>query len=218
MKQELNAINHILNQQYEQYQLSRDSIELINQKYHDMKHQINIIRAESDPLKKEANLEKMDRDIRLYEAQNKTGNNVLDTILTSKSMYCVQHEINLTCVADGTLLEFMDVMDICTIFGNVLDNAIESVEQLEDSGLRLIRAAVFAQNNFLMIRMENYCEAKLTMDDGLPVTTKGDSRFHGYGIKSIRYAVEKYEGTMTIHIENNWFAIRILIPIPDRRS
>ncbi len=217
MRQELKAINRILMQQYEQYQLSRDNIELLNRKYHDLKHQINVIRTESDPEKKEAYLEEMETGIKMYEAQNKTGNSVLDTILTSKNMYCMQHDINFTCVADGTLLSSMDVMDICTIFGNVLDNAVECVEQLEDPNLRLIRTAVFAQNSFLMIRIENYYETELTMDDGLPVTTKDDKRFHGYGIKSIRIAVEKYEGTMTIHTENHWFTVRILIPMSEKR-
>lgn len=215
-RHELEAYNYILNQQYEQYQQSRENIEQLNRKYHDMKHQISMIRAESDPVKKEEYLEEMETGIKMYEAQNKTGNSVLDTILTSKSMYCVQHDINITCVADGKLLAFLEVMDICTIFGNVLDNAIESVEQLKDTGLRLIRVAVFAQNDFLMIRVENYCETELSMDDGLPVTTKDDKQFHGYGIKSILHTVKKYEGTMTIHSENHWFTLRILIPMPNR--
>jgi len=120
-------------------------------------------------------------------------------------------------VADGTLLNFISVMDLCTIFGNVLDNAIESVEKSQDTNSRLIRAAVFAQNDFLMIRVENYNEIELTMDDGLPVSTKMDKRFHGYGIKSILLAVEKYEGTMTIHSENQWFTLRILIPLIENK-
>jgi len=218
MKQELEAINRILLQQYEQYQLSRDNIDLLNQKYHDLKHQINVIRTETDPEKKEVYLEEMETGIKMYEAQNKTGNSVLDTILTSKSMYCIQKKINFTCVADGTLLSFMEVMDICTIFGNVMDNAIESVEKLADVDLRLIRAAVFVQNDFLMIRVENYCETELDMVDGVPVTTKRDKLFHGYGIKSIRYTVEKYEGTVTIRNENNWFTLRILIPIQGKQQ
>ncbi len=214
MRHELESINNILNQQYEQYQLSRDSIDMLNQKYHDMKHQINIVRAESDPQKKEAYLQEMESGIKMYEAQNKTGNSVLDTILTSKNLYCVRNNINITCVVDGTLLDFMDVMDICTIFGNILDNAIESVEQLSDERLRLIRLAVFAQKEFLMIRIENYCETELKMLDGIPVSTKGNNRYHGYGIKSVQFTVKKYDGTVTIHSENNWFSLRILIPIP----
>ena len=63
--------------------------------------------------------------IRQYEAENKTGNPVLDTLLTAKTLYCQQHGINLTCVADGTLLHFLTTGEICTIVGTVLDNATE---------------------------------------------------------------------------------------------
>lgn len=84
----------------------------------------------------------MEQEIRSYEAQNKTGNEVLDTILTSKSLYCQQHGITLTCVADGAALDFMDTMDLCSLFGNALDNAIESVEKLPDSEQRLIHLVV----------------------------------------------------------------------------
>lgn len=74
----------------------------------------------------------MEDEIRQYEAQNKTGNKVLDTVLTSKSLYCAKHGITFTCVADGTLLDFMDIMDICSIFGNALDNAIECELKIAD--------------------------------------------------------------------------------------
>ena len=58
----------------------------------------------------------MEEEIRQYETQNKTGNEVLDTLLGAKGIECQKEEIELTCVADGSLLEFMDVMDICSIF------------------------------------------------------------------------------------------------------
>ena len=64
--------------------------------------QIAAIRAERDKVKQDAALAEMESDIHRYEAENKTGNPVLDTLLTAKSMYCQQHGINLTCVADGT--------------------------------------------------------------------------------------------------------------------
>ena len=125
MQRELDAIQHILQNQYIQYRQSRDSIEAINHKYHDLKHQIAVLRAEPDAAKRSAYLDGMEEEIRDYEAQNKTGNSVLDTVLTGKSLYCARHGVELTCVADGARLGFMDVMDICTIFGNILDNAIE---------------------------------------------------------------------------------------------
>lgn len=100
MQKEMEAVNAILRRQYEQYNLSKENIEIINRKYHDLKHQIAVVRAERNSDKREQYLQEMENDIKMYEAQNKTGNKVLDTILTGKHLYCVQHEINFTCVAD----------------------------------------------------------------------------------------------------------------------
>ena len=212
MQKEMEAVNAILRRQYEQYNLSKENIEIINRKYHDLKHQIAVVRAERNSDKREQYLQEMENDIKMYEAQNKTGNKVLDTILTGKHLYCVQHEINFTCVADGMLLDFMNLMDICTIFGNALDNAIECVEKIGDKSKRLIRRAVYSQSKFLIIRFENYTELELTTKDSLPITTKKDRQYHGYGLKSIRSTVEKYGGSMTVNVKDNWFILRLLIP------
>ncbi len=213
MQRELDAIQNILQNQYVQYRQSRESIEAINHKYHDLKHQIAVLRAEPDADRRSAYLDGMEEEIRDYEAQNKTGNSVLDTVLTGKSLYCARHKIELTCVADGALLEFMDVMDICTIFGNVLDNAIEYELRIEEKEKRLIHLAVYAKKDFLVIRCENYCPETLEFRDGLPVSTKGDSLYHGYGLKSVRHAAEKYGGTVTIHNRDGWFSINLMIPL-----
>ena len=157
----------------------------------------------------------MEEEIRTYEAQNKTGNSVLDTVLTGKSLYCARHGVELTCVADGARLGFMDVMDICSIFGNLLDNAIECELTIQDKKKRLIHLAVYTRKDFLVIQCENYCEEKLEFQDGLPVSTKGDGAYHGFGIKSIRYAAGKYGGTVTIHNQDSWFELNIVIPIQD---
>ncbi|MCD7858385.1 MAG: GHKL domain-containing protein, partial [Clostridiales bacterium] len=194
MRYELTAINTTLKNQYDQYCTSRESIELINRKYHDLKHQIAALRAEPDPQRRNQWLDEMESDIRQYEAQNKTGNPVLDTVLTGKSLYCQKHGISLTCVADAEKLDFMRVMDICSIFGNALDNAIESALQLEDKEQRLIRVTVGPQKGFLLIRVENYFGGSLTFEDGLPVTTKTDKDYHGFGVKSIKRSVEQYNG------------------------
>jgi len=209
---ELEAMESILQNQYLQYQQSKESIALIDRKYHDLKHQIAVLRAEPDEEKRSAYLDEMENEIRTYEAQNKTGNPVLDTVLTGKSLYCVQHGITLTCVADGKLLDFMDVMDLCSVFGNALDNAIECVEKLEPAEKRLIHVTVSAQKEFVLLRFENYCEAVPAFDDGLPVTTKGDAAYHGYGLKSIRFIARKYGGSMTVRTEKNWFELRVLLP------
>ena len=213
MKFEVDTLQNILEMQYKNYQLSQESIEIVNQKYHDLKHQINLLKAEANSRRSIEYLEEMERDIRSYEAQNKTGNKVLDAVLTSKSLYCQNHEIGLTCVADGTLLDFMAEMDISALFGNVLDNAIESVEKLDDKEKRLIHLSVARQKNFLRIRIENYTEEDITFKNGMPVTTKKDKHLHGFGMKSIQSTVRKYGGSAIAGVRDNWFELRILIPL-----
>lgn len=210
LHRELTAVDNVLHRQYEQYRQNKENIHLINRRYHDLKVQIAAIRAERDPGRQAAALVKMENGIKMVEAQYKTGNPVLDTLLTAKGLYGQQYDINFTCVADGHLLDFMPTADICTIVGTALDNAAESVLAVADPEKRLMRAAIYAQNGFVMLRFENYCETLVALGpDGLPFTEKNG----GYGIKSIRATAERYGGTLTVHCEDNWFTLRVLLPV-----
>ena len=218
VKKELEAVQNVLQNQYVQYKQSRESIDLINYKYHDLKHQIAVLRSEEDPKKREEFLNRMEEEIRQYEAQNKTGNKVLDTVLTTKSLYCNKHGIIFTCVADGTLLDFMDVMDICSIFGNALDNAIECEMKIPEKEKRLIHVTVSRQKSFLILRFENYYEEELQYKEGSLITTKKEKSSHGYGLKSIKYTVNKYEGAVSIDTKDHWFDLKILIPMKENKK
>lgn len=218
IRRELEAIQNVLDSQYRQYRQSKESIELLNYKYHDLKHQIAALRAEEDYKKREEFLDEMEKDISVYEAQSRTGNKVLDTVLTGKSLICARDGITMTCVADGTLLGFMDVKDICSVFGNALDNAIEYERGIEDREKRLIHVSVSAQKGFLFLRFENYYEGEELPETGLPETTKKNRDYHGYGLKSIRYTVQKYEGAVSIHTGDSWFELEILIPFPSEKK
>lgn len=212
VRHELEAMQNVLHCQYIQYQQSRENIALINQKYHDLKHQLNIIRLEQNQERRNKYLDNIEQGISLYEAQNKTGNPVLDTILTSKSMYCTNHDITFTCVADGKLLNFMDVMDLCSMVGNALDNAIEYEEKKQDIEKRLIHVSLSNYKQFVLFKVENYCEDTLSFEDGLPTTTKKNKELHGYGLKSVRYIVDKYSGILTVQVSNEWFTLKVLFP------
>ena len=213
MRFEKDTLQNITNMQYQNYKLSKESIDIVNQKYHDLKHQINLLKTGADTEKAGEYLEQMEREIKIYETQNKTGNKVLDTILTSKSMHCQRHGIELKFMGEGQLLNFMEDMDISALFGNMLDNAIESVVKIKDRQKRLISIHVIQERKFIRIRTENYCEEDVQFQDGLPVTTKKDKRFHGYGTKSIKKIVEKYGGSVMAGKTDNWFELKILIPM-----
>lgn len=211
---EISALQNVLDMQYANYQQSQESIDMVNRKYHDLKHQIAVLRAGIGTRQKLDSLEQIERDIRAYESQNQTGNKVLDAILTSKSFYCLEHDIQFTCIADGSALDFLGVVEISALFGNALDNAIEAVSKLTAQEQRLIRLSVTQQKGFLRIKVENRCVDDLVVGEELPKTTKEDKGLHGYGLKSIRATAEKYAGSVTLRAENGWFTLGVLIPRP----
>ncbi|MDR0856385.1 MAG: GHKL domain-containing protein [Clostridiales bacterium] len=211
---ELNAMQNVLMRQYDQYRMSKENTELLNRRYHDLKHQIEIIKLEKNNSKKTEYIERLEEAVKQFNTQSDTGNHVLDVILTDKRNFCEGNGINLTCVTDGTLLHFMDPMDICSIVGNALDNAIESVQKLRDPEKRLIKVAIYAQNELLVMKFENYIENLPRFEGGLPVTTKSKHENHGYGVKSIKAAAERYGGRISVGTAQNdrWFTLHLIIP------
>ena len=209
---ELTAMENLFQRQYDQYRQYKENDEILGRKYHDLKHQIAVIRAESDPEKRESYLAGLDEVIEIFESRHKTGNAVLDTVLSGKSMICAQKGIEFLCYADASRLGVMDTMDICSVFGNALDNAIESVEKLDHPEKRQIKLYVYNQNHFILIRVENYFNGDLQYVDGSLKTTKKHAQFHGYGVKSIMQAAEKYGGNATVSTEDDLFKLILLIP------
>ena len=201
MRKELETIQLLWHQQKGQYQLSKETIELINHKCHDLKHQVQAIRAVKDEKERETYLEKIEKSVQIYSAIVRTGNEILDTILTEKSLICENSGIHINCVADGSLLAFMNPVDLYTLFGNALDNAIEAVRKLESKEKRVIDIMLYERQSFLMLQIVNPMCGEVKFEDGLPLTTKAKNGYHGYGMKSMLHTIQKYEGRLTTEVK-----------------
>lgn len=215
LQQELDGINNAWNQQTKQHQVTMETIDSINRKCHDLKHQIRALRHMEDAGEREEFLDELEDAIMIYDTALKTGNKALDTILMDKDLFCKNHDIQWSCMADGSELNFMKLEDIYAIFGNALDNAIEAVMDLQDSQKRIIGVKVITQNELVVIQIQNYYEKELQFQDGIPITTKKNKRDHGFGMKSIRYTAEKYNGTITVQARDGIFMLQILLPVRD---
>ncbi len=209
----------IWKQQQEQYAITRETIDIINHKCHDLKHQVVALQQMSmNDSARQAYLDELHQSLDIYDCSIHTGSDVLDTVLTEKLLLCKQNKIELTCMADGKLLSFISAVDLYTVFGNAIDNAIESVLQISNPEKRVIAINVFSAKGMLIIQSENYYEHELTFRDGVPLTTKEQNGYHGFGVTSIRYAIEKYGGFLTINGEQQLFLLRITIPLPDEQD
>ena len=208
ISKELLDMKMLLSLEREQYLMTKENIEIINEKCHDLKHQIAYLRND----KSEKSIAEIEEAVMIYDSTVKTGSAVLDILLTEKKLQCESKNIKLTTVVNGRMLEFMDEMAIYSLFGNALSNAIESVSMIPDEDMRHIALKVKQIGNMCSIHVENPYVGELVFNDDLPETTK-DKNWHGFGMKSMYRIVTSYGGVMTVTAEGGIFKLDILIPI-----
>ena len=204
LKEESKLMEHVLFMQHEKYRLSKETIDLINIKFHDLKKQM-LPRAMD-----EQEAQELYQTLNIYDMAVKSGNEALDIVLAEKSLLCEQQHIRLECIADGERLSFMSASDVYSLIGNAIDNAIESVLKVQEHAERFINISIKDSRNLLVIRIENPFCGELEFRDGLPVTTKEDKSFHGFGMKSIQKVVEKYNGFFSIDPKDHLFVLNIV--------
>jgi hypothetical protein len=208
---ELRVIEQHLQEQYQRYQIKAESSELIMQKCHDLQKHLRLFQETSNSGYLDAYQAELEATIDDYDTVYETGNAMLDSVLSEAARKCRAEKISLICMADGTLVDFIDPIDICSIFGNALDNAFESARSLADPEKRLIHLKIYQEKFLLLFRVENYYQHDLHWQDGNLMTAKPDRANHGYGLKSIRYAVEKYKGNVRVAAQEGKFTLTVLL-------
>lgn len=194
------------------FAVSRELIELANRSCHDLKHSLRAIQLAGEEERKEF-IRSTEETIRLYQKYAPSGNLVVDALLAEKARHCEERQITLSCSAEAADLDFLSVTDLYALLGNAIDNAIECVETLPDPERRVVSLTIRRHHAFLSIQTNNYCPGAPSFQDGLPLTTKSGG-LHGYGLKSIRYIVKKYGGSVQATVRDRVFILQIMLPIP----
>ncbi len=200
-----------------QYEMSRENIEIINRKCHDLCHQVAALRSLDNQADKDNAIREMKQAVMIYDAAYQTGNAALDTVLTQKALLCSQEEIPLSVIADGTLLSFINPIDLYTMIANILDNAIEANLHIAEREKRSIHLSVHERKGFIILQAENPYDGEIQMKDGMPLTSKEDKAHHGFGSRSIAWTAEKYGGILRLRPENGMYVLRIIFTPEDAK-
>lgn len=145
-----------------------------------------------------------------YEDYVHTGNEFLDIILKDKAAKARENQIDFSALVDFKGVDFIEPLEISTIFGNAIDNAMEASERLPEDQ-RLVTVKAERVRDMLIITVENNTLPGTQPAEG---TTKKDRFVHGFGIPNIKKAVEKYDGQCSFRQEDGTYLLKILIPIP----
>lgn len=180
--------------------------------YHDMKNHLLVLQAQESHSKEVGEaIVKLREEIEDYEAYYHTGNDFLDIIIRDKLRKAHERQIDFQAAIRFEAGSFIEPIDISTIFGNALDNAIEASEKLADSQ-RLITAKASRIHDMLVIAVENNTLLDLPSD---AKTSKEDTFLHGFGIANIRKTAEKYDGQCMVKAGGGKFILKVMIPIPE---
>lgn len=215
MEKDFDAYREMFWQIKKQYALSKENIELINIRCHDLRHQIREL--DGNRAITPGALKQIADSVSIYDSMVRTGNDALDIILTEKSLVCSKENIQFSCIVDGEKLGFIRPEDVYALFGNIIDNAIEAVRGVE-SAKRTISLRVRMIGDMLVVGASNYYSSEIKTEDGIIVTSKEDKQCHGFGLKSIRYICEKYGGSMEIETDHNVFTITLLFFVGSGRN
>ncbi len=211
LTEEKSVLDSMMISERKHHEMSKETIAIINEKCHDLKHQLALLEKLDDKEARKAYIRELGECIAFYDGAAETGNAALDIVISEKSLLCEKNGISFSCLADGKKLDFMSSTDIASLFGNAFDNAIE--KQLSESvEMRFISLSVKENLGGVYVHMDNCCTVAPQFADGLPLTTKEDKENHGFGTKSIKNIVRKYDGELLMSVEDDRFNLDIMFP------
>ncbi|MEG0014502.1 MAG: ATP-binding protein [Cellulosilyticaceae bacterium] len=201
--------------QYKYYRNIESRQEESRKLWHDINNHLGCIRQLIDnhhPEEATEYLNKINSSINRLRGNINTGNLILDAVLNDKYEIAQMNSINIALDIDDIDIDFVDSIDICTIYSNLLDNAIEACTKLPENKREIAITSKLIKR-FIVIKITNTLEEKITIKNNRIVTSKADKYSHGIGLLNVCETIEKYEGNITMDCENNKFITNILLPI-----
>lgn len=218
LRQDNASMQDFIRSKQEYYEISREGILSLQTKCHDLKHQIALIRSAEGKRQFDQYLNRLEDSIDEYNTVIETGNKSLDVVLTEKNILCATNGVKFTYIVDGTLFDFLPELDIYALFGNIMDNAIESMANVKEPERRFISLKAARRGDMIVLVVQNYFENELRYEDGRLMTTKPEKRHHGFGLRSIHSIAEKYGGMSSISTEEHIFKLTVTLAVPKEKA
>lgn len=207
------VIKQLLSASEKQYEQWKAMVQLNNIHTHDLKHMLNNIEklAGKDAIEI-PDLSPIRNSLDEFAPLVKTGNEVIDVLLRNMDTLCKEQDIHFNCVSYTEMLGKFDSMSLYFLFANAIDNARAGAGAVTVPDKRMVDVSLKQFGDSVIIHVWNYFNGELTIKDGLPVSSNTSSG-HGFGLKSIKMLVDKFEGAMEARPEGDVFHLNIILPL-----
>lgn len=211
LRAENKCIKENIQLQHQYYLNMQESQMKVKKLYHDMKNHMICI---ENLYGKNEYVESINNQLKECNSIFNTNNMILDIILNDKKRICESKGIDLIANINFEECNFIDSADVCSIFSNMIDNAIEACENIEDNSIsKKINIKGTIVKSLYIIKCENPKNNIIKLKSGKILTNKKDKFLHGIGISSMKNSIEKYNGNLEVNDLNTRFLINICIPL-----
>ncbi|QYE97996.1 sensor histidine kinase [Paraclostridium sordellii] len=212
-KNEENLLKDKIDMQYNYYLNLQETQNKVKRLYHDMSNHIMCIKTMSSEQEDLNNyIDGISKNLNEFKEIYNTGNMILDIILNEKKAKCNENNISFSCDINFSKCSFIEMTDVCSIFSNILDNAIEACNKVNNNE-RYIKIRGTVVKSYYVIRCENSKMNKVKIKNNKIITSKKDKFIHGIGLKSVKSSLKKYDGELEIEDFESEFLLQIYIPI-----
>jgi len=198
-----------------QCELMQESLESIKSLRHDMKFHLATARdftANNKAQEATDYLNSLLGSIEENEMYSNTKNIAFDSIINFKLQNAIKENVKLDIKLLIPTFLHVEVADIVTIIGNLLDNALDAVSKVDDKQIKL---DIEYSREILFIRVENTFDGLVEYDKDENIITRKSGKDHGRGLKNIRKSVEEYNGHVEISHNESTFSVGVLLYVDD---
>lgn len=214
LKLENEIMKEKIEAQYRYYLQIQKSQSKIRKLYHDLNnHLLCIENMKDNSYHSKEYINHLKEELKNSSCIKNSGNMIVDIILSEKMSICKENDISFIYDINFLRCDFIDMIDVCSIFSNLLDNAIEASNKIEDINKRSIRIIGNIVNSFFVVKCENYKINFVNEKNNRIISDKEDKFLHGIGIESIKNSVKKYNGNVVIDVVEDKFIVHIYIPL-----
>ena len=213
LKLEYELINERIKVNHKSYENLNEIYDKLEYVYHDLKNHMICIKSYDTKEEIISYINNLESQISEFDRVRNTGNKTLDIILGSKINICKKYNIEFEDNINISKLSFIKDIDICAIFANAIDNAIEACIKIDSEIEKRIEVKATYINEFAIIKFINTKVNDIKYIDDRIQTSKDDYKIHGVGLASIKYIVDKYDGEVVVNYSDNEFILKIMIPV-----
>lgn len=214
-KTERQVLERLVVDERKQYDQWKNSIQLMNERYHDLKHMLQDLRELSALRSDDAGLALLEEKLQAYENNIHSGSEVLDSLLVNMRTLCAGRGILFQCVMETHAFGRFPGMELYALFTNLIDNAVTAVSTLEEEEKRIIDLSAKELGDSIIIYIWNYCKERPSGKVALE-ELGGENN---YGLRSVARVTEYLSGSIRIQVKNDeTFHVNIILPFPKKEA